>query len=186
MDDSKTTYQPFAGYEETYKLHIDSNEHIRAVCSVMAYCGDKDQPERLYYATQGEIAPDHYDDESAVYELDNIYTIKTLWPALAQALFMGFPKIVEVKASTGSASREAVIVDEEKHNHLVRGEVMRARDDFLGKFGMTAFEAHNLLSGLTGNLSFPTINRMLHPEIPGLKTPSGDLKPSSSPGKPTS
>lgn len=171
----QTKYKPFDGSDEAFQLRVASNANIKAICSVFVQCHQKDDAERLYYATHGEMEPERYDEDgSAVYTFSNIYDIRTMWPALAQALFYDFPAIVEVKDGT------AKIVAQEKHDKLIRSEVMRGRDDFLAGFGLNPYEARNLLTMLSSDLSFPTINRLMNPdETPGSAKPDSNTETTS-------
>jgi hypothetical protein len=153
-------YKPFDGSDESFELKIDSNANIKKIGEVLTACYDKDQPERVYYAKHCEIPPESVEDGQATYNLENLYSISMLWPALAQELFYGFPTLVEVNDG------EAAVVDQKKKEKLIRSQVMAGRDDFLGTFGVTSYEASSLLSELAGGLNFPSINRILDGGLP--------------------
>lgn len=143
MEQSK--YQLFDGKDEKFNLVVASNKRIRKVCEVLTQCRTFDNDSRVYYAKHGDISPQEQGDGDLTYSFKNRYDNVTVWPALAEVLFYDFPSLVELEED-GSA----FIPDENKEqfDNLIRSEVMRGRDDFLGKFGVTAPEVNNLLKSL--------------------------------------
>ena len=130
-------FEPFEG--EPYPLVKRTNNNIGNVCRVMAAITGLDGEDISYYEQLGGIETQ-----------DKVYTAATYPAALAEVLFVGFPKII-TRDSKG-------IKVNDKFGALDREEVIRAFDFFLNCFGAmshTANATYNLskaIQSLRGEL----------------------------------
>lgn len=146
-------YQIFDADDREFTPVVTSNANIRSVCEVLTKCSFKSHQERVYYAQIGDITPSTEKDGTRVYEFTNVYDSKASAAAvIAQRLFYDFPEVVTVEDST------AKIKDKELSDKLIRSEVWRAFEDWLGKFGENPFEVSSFLNTLATN---PTLTNIV-------------------------
>ena len=112
-----------------FVMNKTTNKHIKAVAKVQALNESLTPESRAKYATQAglEKKPIKNSDDKIIgyeHDLDNVYDELTVSAALAEALFKGFPKLLEVKGETVS------IIDEELFDALDAGVVNRCFLDF--------------------------------------------------------
>lgn len=146
----RPTYQIFDGDEDEYTLKVTSNRNIYDVVSVFINTEGREMEERKYYALHGEIEPtkvtkSEAGERIAHYSFENIYSRSKLFDALAEQLFYGIEPLGEI-----DENGLYVIVDKERHERLLRSEVRRAFDDFMGEFGVLPYtdgEQSDMLSG---------------------------------------
>lgn len=146
-------YQIFDSDDREFTPVVTSNANIRLVCEVLTQCSFKSHQERVYYAQLGDIPPSTEEDGTRVYEFTNVYESKALAAAaIAQRLFYDFPDAVSVD------DNKAVVQDKELNAKLIRSEVWRAFEDWLGKFGENPFEVSSFLNVLATN---PTLTNIV-------------------------
>lgn len=154
-------YKIFDSDDREFTPVVTSNANIKSVCEVLTQCSFKSHQERVYYAQIGDIAPSTEEDGTRVYEFTNVYESKALAAAsIAQRMFYDFPEVVSVKDS------KTVINDSELNSKLIRSEVWRAFEDWLGKFGENPFEVSSFLNVLATN---PTLTNIVQ-AMSGLQT----------------
>lgn len=187
------TYNVFDGDDREFSLVVTSNANIQRVCKVLTQCSFKSHQERIHYAQLGDIPPEVEEDGTPVYEFENVFNSKAIaTAAIAEKLFYDFPDNLLYRTS-GSAP---VPGPSELFEKLIRSEVWRAFEDWLGKFGENPFEVTALLNTLATNPSLATIiQTMDHLQTAGStntamnETPaagSGDSSPETESGKKSS
>jgi hypothetical protein len=147
------TYQIFDGNDREFSTVLTSNANIRRVCEILTQCSFKSHAERVHYAELGDIPPEQEEDGTLVYDFTNVYTSKAIaCAAIAEQLFFDAPPLLH--RPTGSTP---VPGPSELYDALIRSEVWRAFEDWLGKFGENPFEVTALLNTLAANPSLTTI-----------------------------
>lgn len=128
--------------ENEYQLRITSNKNIKAVLNVVIENSELTFEERLKYAREvGELPYKKSDDGeviqrdgSPVVEFTNTYINQShYWAALAQALFLGCPDLVQI-----NDAGDPEIVNQDMNDKLIRSQVHQGLDDFLQSFGLKA------------------------------------------------
>ncbi len=168
------TYNIIGGHDQEFELIPTYNENILKICSIPANTSFKTNEERIYYADIGEIPPAEIDQEgNKEFEFENLYNSKAVYiAAIAEAIFYEFPKILK-KTKSGF-----VIVNKELSAKIDRSQVMRAFEDWLGKFGENPYEVKGFLSLLAGSpklanmLMNPVIQQHQASMMPGIKETS--------------
>lgn len=117
-----------------FPLQKTTKKNVKAVCSVQASNTSlTDESRAIYLRDSGAF---HGDENAVVPDSFDSYTVTA---ALAQALFKGCPKIIEVK------DESVVIVDEELFDALDEGVVNQAFMDFQMLRGKTLSARLNYL-----------------------------------------
>lgn len=143
--EKQKTYQIFDTAEDHDEVHLrlTSNKNIERVSDVLTNYKHASFDERLYYAKRLDTVPIARDESGApetdgndnvIVEFEDKYLdVQTYWAGLAQALFIGCPKLVKF-----NEENEAVLNEENQHLNrcLIREVVHRGLEDFLGKFGL--------------------------------------------------
>ncbi len=147
-------YNIISGYDQEFELIPTTNAAIFTVCSIPAQTAFKTNEERIYYADIGEIPPQEIDKEgNKQFEFENLYNSKAVYiAAIAEAIFFDFPKILK-RTKIGFE-----IENKELNAKIDRSQVMKAFEDWLGKFSENLYEVKGFLSLLTGS---PMLANML-------------------------
>lgn len=168
------TYNIISGHDHEFELITTTNENIFKVCRIPTRTTFKTQEERVYYADIGEIEPTDVDEAgNRLFEFENLYNSKAVYyAALAEALFYDFPKILK-KTNTGFE------IENKKLNAKIdRGQVMKAFENWLGKFSENPYEVKGFLSLLAGSPQLATMlmsqvtNQHLASTLPGMNETS--------------
>lgn len=145
--DQDTFYYPFDGLEDEkhrYQIKSTSKIFVREICEVQACRPALNDQARAQYAAQAgmkkagwETAPAPADKKSKtrpkkypVYDLPDIYDEFYYHAALAQKLFYGFPKLIEVNHNADQDLYEIEVVVQDLFDILNEGVVNKAFFDF--------------------------------------------------------
>jgi len=152
-------YNIIRGHDKAFQLVPTYNSNIHDVCKVATEASVLTHKERIYYAEIGEIEFSEEDKNgNPVFEFEQKYTSKGIYHvALAEALFLEFPKVLKFKKG------KAIITDRKTYDKINRGEVYKAFEDFLGKFGENRYEVKGFLHLLASDPSLK--NMLLNPLV---------------------
>lgn len=152
----KKFYHPFDPLPENmnenearYRLVPTSKMHVREVCDVMAKRLSVDDRMRCQYADQAgyELSKAEVEDKvEKQFTLFDVFSEYHVHAALAEALFEGFPQLVQVHETEDGF--EVEIVKEELFNRLDEGAVNEA---FLS-FNAARSGTQGALRGLSSDL----------------------------------
>lgn len=165
-DRTDTLYTPFDdGDAERYKLKPTSKEHVAAVCLVQANRISLNHQARASYADQAGLQAARYETitkdadtrKLPVFELDDIWNEYYVHAALAQALFYGFPELVQAKFNEKKDLFEIELLNVELFNKLNEGVVNEA---FLAFSRQRNATLNALLSGLNASTNAPNTGRI--------------------------
>lgn len=129
---TKEFWTPFDGYETSeyrYRVIGTSKKEIRKVSAINASRIELDEKTRVKWAIQAGQKPVRYEEKKGkkypVYELEDIYNEYYVQAALAEVLFVGFPKLLNVQRKEDE-SYDIEILNEELFDALSEGEVNSA------------------------------------------------------------
>ncbi|MEX1120855.1 MAG: hypothetical protein WED82_01890 [Balneolales bacterium] len=181
------TYTLFDQDDREFTPVVTSNANIKRVCGILTQCSFKSHQERVYYAQLGDIAPGTDEDGTLVYNFTEVFSTKAVASAaIAQSLFYDFPTLIKTTDKGHS------VLDKELYAQLIRSEVWRAFEDWLGKFGENPFEVTSFLNTLASNPSLTTIIQTMSNLAAGSKnmnttatggSGSGDSSPETESGR---
>ncbi|WP_020403735.1 hypothetical protein [Gracilimonas tropica] len=153
---TETTYTIFDSDDREFTPVVTSNANIKKVCKILTECSFKSHRERVYYAQIGDLPAEEDESGDRVYTFKNIYESKAVAAAMiAQQLFYEFPTLIKLDGDN------PVIQDQDQLDKMIRSEVWRAFEDWLGKFGENLFEVTAFLNTLATNPTLMTTVQMM-------------------------
>lgn len=157
-DINEQLFTPFEGYdtkEFRFKIVPLSDSNVRKIMTVATQFVGIPQDKRIEFARIAGLSPEIVEvdgKKQEKWEFQQKYTQQTFYAALAQAMFLGFPKIVEVNGSNNFE-----ILDAEKKDALNRKVVLNAffllkqECDFTTKLAESSFQ--HFLTNLSSSMN---------------------------------
>lgn len=141
---STQQYSIFDGEETLYRKKKTSNKNVRDIFQVLCQTAGRSIEEKKYYALHGGIEPkevskNEQGERVFSYSFNTVYDRHTMYAALAEKLFYGAPKLGDIDLETGLYT----VSDTDLFDDLIRNEVRRAFDDFVGECGMRLWMEEN-------------------------------------------